>query len=229
VGQSKLPKADLSPTRKDIFESRSHTALDGKIAGFRERNSIQARSSIDRKVDTDRVGFIIVHDFAETPEGCFPGEEAAAAILDYRGSRYWIPWSSTHLVLVDFLCRHQHIPLDSWSIANKMANDPFVLQHGANAPCNLPRPARTSPTAVRQQIRRIRKVLADLIEEQSLDLDARDIICSVESSTRMVRYSINAKVTWKHWSGEEGEDSGACILFSPSQRLQRFPEPDHAC
>jgi hypothetical protein len=180
-----------------------------------EGSSTQIRSSIDRKIDHDRVEFIIIHDFAEGQDSCFPGEEVAAIILVYRGLSYWIPWSPTHLVLVDFLCR-QRLPLDGWSIANKMASDPFVLQHGTNAPCNLPRPARTSPTAVRQQIKRSREVLTDLIEQEGLDLNAWDIICSVESSTRMVRYRINAQVTWKHWSGEEGEDSGACILLSQS-------------
>ena len=102
-----------------------------------------------------------------------------------------------------------------------MLEDPFVQQHGWNAPCNMPRPARTSRTAVRQQIKRSREVLTDLIEREGLNLDAKEIIRSVESSTRTVRYQINAKVSWKHWTGSDSEDSGVCILLPGA----RPPQP----
>lgn len=162
----------------------------------------------------DQVEFIIVHEFADSPEGCAPGEEAALAAMGFRGNWYWVPFGPTHMVTFDFLARRR-IPLDAWSIVNKMASDPFVLQHGANAPCNLPRPARLSPAGLRQQVRRMREMLAHLIQQEGLDLDPWNIICSVKSSTCAVRYWINAKVTWVHWWGAEGEDSGACILLSP--------------
>ena len=162
----------------------------------------------------EEIELTLVHDYAEHDDECSPGEEVTAAILGYRGKQYFVPWGPTHLILIDFICRHRRIPLDAQSIANKMRSDPFVIQHGANAPCDVPRPARTTRTAVRQQIKRSRDMLADLIEDQELDLDAWDIICSVETSTRAMKYRINAKVSWKHWSGSEGEDSGACILLS---------------
>jgi hypothetical protein len=162
----------------------------------------------------EEIELILVHDYAEHKDGCAPGEEVVAAILGYCGRRCWIPWGPTHLILIDLICRHRRIPLDAQAIANKMQTDPFVLQYSANAPCFIARPARTSRTAVRQQIKRIRDVLAELIENEGLGIDAWDIISSVETSTRAVRYRINAKVSWKHWTGSEGEDSGACILLS---------------
>jgi hypothetical protein len=173
-----------------------------------------------RQEKREEIELILIHDYTEIQEECAPGEEVAAAILGCCGRWYWVPWSPTHLILIDFICRHRRIPLDAVSIANKMQTDPFVEQHGWNAPCNMPRPAHTSRTAVRQQIKRCREVLADLIEREELNLDEREIICSVKSSTRTVRYQINATVSWKHWPGPDGEDSGACILLPGPRPLR---------
>jgi hypothetical protein len=169
--------------------------------------------------ESKRVKFEIIHDYTENPGECRPGEEPVASIMTCHLGSYWIPWSPTHLLTFDFLCRHRRIPLDAWSIAAKMQLDPFVLQNAANAPGNIPRPARMSRTGVRQQIKRMRDVLANLISEESLDLDAWDIIRSIESSTRTVRYFIDAELSWRHWPGPEGEDSGACIMFGPNLPL----------
>jgi hypothetical protein len=196
------------------------------ISQFGKKSRLQDAFEVSRRVvareHSRRVSFEIIHDYTDNPEECAPGEEPVAVIMTYRNCSYWIPWSPTHLLTFDFICRHRRIPLDAWSIAAKMQLDPFVLQNGANAPGNIPRPARCSRTGIRQQIKRMREVLRDLFEEEGIDLNAWDIIRSIESSTRTVRYLVDADVTWRHWPGSEGEDSGACIVFGPNLPL---PEP----
>lgn len=196
---------------------RARPAFNSHVVTSTGRQSIYP-SSADATSEPDPVEFLIVHDFADNPEGCMPGEEAALVAMGIRGNWHWVPFGPTHVVTFDFLCKRR-IPLDAWSIANKMASDPFILQHGTNAPCHLPRPARLSPAGVRQHIRRMRTALAAVIEQTRLDIDPWTIICSVSSSTCSKRYFVNAKVSWRHWCGAEGEDSGTCILFSPQPHM----------
>jgi hypothetical protein len=158
--------------------------------------------------ESKRVELIIIHDYTDIPGECTPGEEVVAIILIYRGRRYWIPLSPGHLILVDFLARRRWIAQDAWRIAAQMQLDPFVIQHASNGPGGHVRVARSSRAAVRQQIKRIRTVLQKLFDEEGLDLKASDIIRSEETSTRSVRYRINADVLrWVHWPTPEGEDS----------------------
>jgi hypothetical protein len=160
-----------------------------------------------------RVSLVIIHDYNEAPGECWPGEEIFAIILIFRKRWYWIPWSPTHLILVDLLCRNRRIALDAWHIAARIQSDPFVLQHGTNAPGHDVRPARTSRVAVRQQVKRSRDVLQKLIDDEGLDLDASSIICSEETSTRSVRYHINADVSWIHRPAPGGEESDLDLPF----------------
>ena len=51
---------------------------------------------------------------------------------------------------------------------------------------------------MRLQISRIRAIVAALIAREGIDLDAQDIIRSEETSTRAVRYEIDAEVNWEH-------------------------------
>lgn len=168
---------------------------------------------------SERAQLLIIHDYTEIPGGCMPGEETAASILLYRGKRYWIPWSPTHLILVDYLCRHRWIAQDAQRICAQLQLDPFVVSHGSNAPGHHVRPARTSRTAVRKQIERIREQLDALFAEEGIPLRARDIIRSEESSTRLVRYRIVADVSWEHWPRPDGgaahSGSGAPTAPSP--------------
>lgn len=159
---------------------------------------------------------IVVHGHAESPHECWPGEEVVAVYLLYRGKRLLLPLGPTHLIFFDFLCRHRWIALDAWQIEAKMGEDPFVWQHASNVGDWHERPARTSRTAVRQQIRRMRAVLAELIKEEGLDLDANEIIRSEETSTRVVRYRITIDVIWEHWSSSDGDS-----LSDP--RLPKIP------
>lgn len=157
----------------------------------------------------EKVEIFIIHDYTENQDECMPGEEVIAIVLVYRGKRYWVPLGPTHMILFDFLCRNRFCAHDAIWIASHMQLDPLVIYHGTNAPGHVGRPARTNRTAVRQQIKRIREALALLFEEEGLDLDAWDIVRSEESSTRVVRYRINADVSWVHWPPpEEGDPSG---------------------
>lgn len=152
--------------------------------------------------------FVIVHDYQEAPGACMPGEEVVAIILIYRGKRYRIPLSPTHLILMDYLARCRY-PEDAWRISAQMQLDPFTTDHAINAPGNRVRSARTSRNAVRQQVMRIRTVLRALIANERLDLDAEDIIRSEETSTRAVRYTLDVDVSWEHCPRSDDEGSNA--------------------
>ena len=148
----------------------------------------------------DRVKLVIAHEYAQVPGQCAPGEEVVGAFLIWRGWAYPIPLSVTHLILFDFLCRHRWIAMDASAIATRLRMDLFVIHHGSNAPGHQVRPARTSRTAVRKQVERIRAVLTKLIADEGLDMDALKILRSEESSTRSVSYRINADVSFEHWA-----------------------------
>ena len=164
---------------------------------------------------TERPRFHIIHDNAESPGQCLPGEEVIAILLVYLGKRYRIPWGPTHLILGDFLCRYRWIALDALQIATKMSNDPFVQQHGMNAAGYHGRPARTSRTSVRQQIKRMREVLAELIREHGLNLNAWDILRSEETSNSTVLYRMALDVNWTHWPPSDGDDAAASSRIPP--------------
>ena len=150
-------------------------------------------------VHRERVKLVVVHEYAEVPNHCAPGEGIFGAFLIWKGKVYLIQLSVTHLILFDFLCRNRWIALDASAIATRLRTDLFAVHHGSNAPGHLRKPARTSRTAVRKQIERIRQVLAKLIVKENLHLDASNIIRSEETSTRAKRYRINADVSFEHW------------------------------
>jgi hypothetical protein len=160
-----------------------------------------------------RVDFIIIHDYTDTCGECNPGEEVVAIIVIIRGRKYWVPWSPGHLIFVDYLARHRWIAQDASRIAAQMQLDQFVSQHGSNAPGSCVRTARTSRTAVRKKIERIRGVLQQVFDDEGLDLKASDIIRSEDTSTRSKRYRFRANVTWIHWPLPEGEDPTLGLPF----------------
>lgn len=147
----------------------------------------------------ERANLLVIHDYAESQEECFPGEEVIAIILNWRRQRYRIPWGPTHLIVGDFLARHRWLALDTWQIAAKMREDSFVQQHGTNAPGHIGRPARTSPAGARQQMKRMRDVLAELIAEKGLDLTVDEILRTERTSSGTACYRIVADPSWEHW------------------------------
>jgi len=160
-----------------------------------------------KRNDSERVMLLIVHDYAESAGECLPGEEVIAIILIYRRRWYWVLWGPSHLIVADFLARHRRIGLDAWQIAAKMQQDPFVLQHGMNAPGHKGRPARTSPAGARQQMKRMRDVLAALIAEEGLDITVDDILRTERTSSGTALYRIVADVGWEHWPSPDDGDT----------------------
>jgi hypothetical protein len=174
-----------------------------------------------RYAQRERVRLVLVHEFAQTPVGCAPGEEAVGAYLIWRGRAYEISLSAPHLVFLDFLCRHRWIAMDASTIAIRMRTDLFVLHHGSNAPGHQVKPSRSSRTAIRQQVRRIRAVIAKVIADEKLDLDAFSILRSEETSTRSKRYRITADVSYEHWK------TSRALLSSRSVAGISLPDPDY--
>jgi hypothetical protein len=173
----------------------------------------------------ERARIHIIHDHAEPADLCLPGEECLAILLVFRGRRYRIPWGPTHLILGDFLCRYRWIALDAWQIAVKMADDPFVQEHGTNVPGHHGRHARTSRTAVRQQIKRMREALTGLIQEHGLPFNASDILRSEKTSSGTVGYRITLEVSWEHWPDQdEGE---ASRYLRPTAGSPGLPDVGH--
>lgn len=149
--------------------------------------------------ERERARLVIAHEYAQVSGQCAPGEEILGAFLIWRGRVYPIPLGLTHLILLDFLCRNRWIAMDASAIAIRLQTDLFVVHHGSNAPGHRVRPARTSRTAVRKQIERIRAVIEQLIAREKLELDAFEILRSEETSTLCKQYRINADVSFDHW------------------------------
>jgi hypothetical protein len=175
----------------------------------------------------ERAKLIIIHDYQEFPGTCMPGEEVVAIILVYRGKRYRIPLSPTHLILMDYLARCRYSE-DAWRISAHMQLDPFAIEHGSNAPGHRVRASRTSRVAVRLQVSRIRAVLAALIAVERLDLNAEDILRSEETSTRVVRYKIDADVNWEHWPLQDGVDLVSDVLIPKIRPAHALTIPSSA-
>lgn len=169
----------------------------------------------------ERVRLVMAHEYAQVPGQCAPGEEVVGAFLIWRGRVYPIPLSVTHLILFDFLCRHRWIAMDASTIAPRLRTDFFVIHHGSNAPGHHVKSARTSRTAVRKQVERIRAVLTRLIADKGLDLNALKILRSEVSSTRSVRYRINADVSFEHWATAGDSVTSQTIAGIP------LSPPDH--
>ena len=61
-----------------------------------------------------KIRLVILHQYAETtsPERsgrCTPGEEVISAFIVHRGQSYRLDLSTTHLILLDYLCRHRAV------------------------------------------------------------------------------------------------------------------------
>ncbi len=149
------------------------------------------------------VRLIIVHQYSQAGDAalaghCAPGEKVIAAFLVHRGKSHRLPLSSTHLILLDYLCRHRGAAQSAAQIAEGLDNELFYIHHGSNARGGAVVRAQTSRTAVRQQVKRIRASLAECFRTVNLGLDPATIIRSNSTSTREVKYQIEANVTWEH-------------------------------
>jgi hypothetical protein len=150
------------------------------------------------------VSLIIVHENAEPeipgrPATCTPGEEITGAFLVWKGKSHRLPLSTTHLILLDCLARHRSFGQNAAQIAAALDREIFYTQHGSNAARGAAVSARTSRTAVRQQVRRIRSSMNELFKGKHIGLKAEQILRSVRTTTNEVKYQLNAAaVCWEH-------------------------------
>lgn len=151
------------------------------------------------RMTTRGVHIVIVHRYAQTEE-CAPGEEIAAAWIVYRGKPYQIPLSTTHLILFDYLCRHRGVAQTATQIAHGLSNELFYTHHAANAKGARKSSPRTSRTAVKEQIARLRATLRTCVVAARIPLTPAAVLHSIHTSSNEVRYSICAVVRWEHWS-----------------------------
>lgn len=143
------------------------------------------------------IQIVIVHRFAQT-EFCSPGEEIAAAYIVHKGTPRAIPLSTPHLILLDYLCRHRRLPQTATQIARGLSTEPFYVRHAANAKGSSPSRPRTSRTAVKEQIMRLRRALGECLRVASLSLDPKAVLRSERTSGSEVQYRIHAAVRWEH-------------------------------
>jgi hypothetical protein len=155
------------------------------------------------EIDSLRRGktrLVILHQYKNVRVSghCAPGEEVIAAHIIHRGSSYRLPLSTTHLIVLDYLCRHRRVAQSAAQIAAGLDSELFYLHHGSNTRGGAVLRARTSRTAVRQQVKRIRENFAQCFRQAGIDLDPVTIIRSQVTSTREVKYQVEADVTWEH-------------------------------
>jgi hypothetical protein len=137
-----------------------------------------------------KVRLVIVHERMahRLPGRCIPGEQILSAWLIYHGCSYRMPLSTTHLILLDLLARH-NLPMSAQEIEERLNTELFYVQ--------LSR-ARSTRTAVRKQVSRIRAILSEFFDYQYIDLDADNILRSEPTSTNEVRYSLFTEVVIEH-------------------------------
>ena len=119
--------------------------------------------------------------------------EPVSAWLLHRGLSHQLSLSTTHLWVLYCICR-SGIALTASQIATRL-DQRFSLQ---NEVADVEIGARTSRTAVRKQIQRIREAIEECLERAQLSVDSVDILQSERTSTREIRYRTNAQIVW--WS-----------------------------
>jgi hypothetical protein len=139
-----------------------------------------------------KVRLVLVHECKDTrlPGRCVSGERLLSAWIVHQGRSYILPLSTPHLALLDCLARHSMgIGLNAAQIQERLNSDLFYVHLTG---------VRSSRTAVRQQVRRIRASMAKCFTEANLNLNPADILRSEPTSSNEVRYAINADVVIEH-------------------------------
>jgi hypothetical protein len=128
------------------------------------------------------------------------GAEIVSAWLILRGRSYRLLLSTTHLILLDYLCWHcaGGIGQSASEIEAGLNEQLFYVHHASTANRRGAVSARSSRTSVRKQVERIRGIMAELFENECLPLDPLEILHSDPTSTREIRYSIRADVAWEN-------------------------------
>ena len=138
-----------------------------------------------------KVKLVLVHRYAGVRFSghCIPGENILSAWLVHQGRPYELPLSTTHLILLDLLARHNGISLNAQQIQERLNTELFYV--------HLTR-VRSSRTAVRQQVRRIRVCMAKCFAEAHLDIDPEIVLRSESTSTNEKKYRLYANVALEH-------------------------------
>lgn len=146
---------------------------------------------------------VIVHRYGNTSTNAarsirrVSGTEIVSVWLIFRGRSYRLRLSTTHLILLDYLCWHcaGGIGQSASEIEAGLNEQLFYVHHGSSAKRGRTVIARSSRTSIRKQVERIRGILAELFAEELLPFDPYKILHSEPTSTREIRYSIRADVT----------------------------------
>jgi hypothetical protein len=142
--------------------------------------------------------FIILHRFWKQETICTPGEAIAEVRFIHRRKEIAVPLSLRLMLLFDYLARHKRVGQNAGQIAAGMSTNPFIRQHGAYAMAQSSLSKRTSRTAVKQQILRVRTGLRLTFRELGLNLDPGRVLISEHTTTNEVRYRLKAAVQWEH-------------------------------
>lgn len=116
-------------------------------------------------------------------------------------SSYRLRLSARHLLLLDYIARqHSSIPQCARQIADGPCDDQqrFYSYHSANSPSRTMLHPRSTRTAIRKQIQRIREELARRFDQEDLPLIPKHIVRSEQTSSTEVRYWVDACIEFEH-------------------------------
>jgi hypothetical protein len=155
---------------------------------------------VTERADFSKSGprFLVIHRFWQPETLCKPGEAIAEIRLLHRTREIPVPLSIRLMLLFDYLARHKHLGQNAAQIAAGLSTDPFTRQHGAYARATSSLAKRTSRTAVKQQIMRLRAGLRQAFRKAGLSLDPSRVLVSEVTLTNEVRYRLRASVNWQH-------------------------------
>jgi len=153
-----------------------------------------------------QVKLTIVHRYGATSTNAersirrVAGTEIVSAWVIFRGRSYRLPLSTTHLILLDYLCWHcaGGIGQTASEVEAGLNEQLFYVHHASTANRRGTVIARSSRTSIKKQVERIRRIMAELFETEDLMFDPDEILHSDPTSTREIRYSIRAVVTWEN-------------------------------
>jgi len=142
--------------------------------------------------------FRIVHRFREPGADCLPGEEISLIVLIHRGREYLLPISLALRILFDYLARHRRLPQNAVQIVSGMQADAFYVRHGANAQTGARQTRRFSRSAIKEYVKRLRRLLQVAFREAGLKLDPFAVLVSKPTEGNEVHYRLRATVEWIH-------------------------------
>jgi len=142
--------------------------------------------------------FTITHRFWLPNTVCKEGEEVFSISIETPRGVVSLPLSTQLRILCDYLARHQFVALTASQIAAGINSHPFFKRYGANARGKVFRRRTASRAGVKQQMMRLRRVLAEVLQEAGMDFSPRALIVSEVSDSNERGYRLKAIVKWLH-------------------------------